>query len=155
VSKYKVICGSELAGEKHGEGETAAEWQPPWASGCETATSSRGWWLGVAKTPLQKKHQAPLPGPQNIEVVLRYFHRHRYKSSLLWFICWRWLRYLKQGVEEYVRDDDLCGSGRRKVTPYVHGAILCCIVVVSLKVSVMPLIAQVQPEHYNVCCNIL
>jgi hypothetical protein len=25
VSKYEVICGSELAGEKHGEGETAAE----------------------------------------------------------------------------------------------------------------------------------
>jgi hypothetical protein len=31
----------------------------------------------------------PLPGAPNVEVVLRHFHRCRYRSSLLWFFCWR------------------------------------------------------------------
>jgi hypothetical protein len=40
--EHEVACRSEPAGEKHVEGETAAEWQPPRASGCEAATSSWG-----------------------------------------------------------------------------------------------------------------
>jgi hypothetical protein len=40
--EHKVICGSEPAEEKHGEGETAAERKPPQASGREAATSSQG-----------------------------------------------------------------------------------------------------------------
>jgi hypothetical protein len=40
--EHNVVCGSEPAGEKHEEGETAAEQQPPRASGYEAATSSRG-----------------------------------------------------------------------------------------------------------------
>jgi hypothetical protein len=40
--EHEVICGSKSAGEKHKEGETAAERQPPRAPGCEAATSSRG-----------------------------------------------------------------------------------------------------------------
>jgi hypothetical protein len=31
-----------VAGEKRGEEENVVEWQPPRASGCEAATSSRG-----------------------------------------------------------------------------------------------------------------
>jgi hypothetical protein len=31
----------------------------------------------------------PLPGAPNVEVVLRHFHRCRYRSSPLWFFCWR------------------------------------------------------------------
>jgi hypothetical protein len=31
----------------------------------------------------------PLPGAPNVELVLRHFHRCRYRSSPLWFFCWR------------------------------------------------------------------
>jgi hypothetical protein len=38
--EHVVTYGSEPAGEKCGEGETAARQQPPQPSGCEAATSS-------------------------------------------------------------------------------------------------------------------
>jgi hypothetical protein len=41
-SEHEVICGSKPTGEKHGEGETAAERQSPRASDCEATTPSRG-----------------------------------------------------------------------------------------------------------------
>jgi hypothetical protein len=50
VPEHGVTYGSEPVGEKLGEGETAAERQPPRVSGCEAATSSWGWRLGVAET---------------------------------------------------------------------------------------------------------
>jgi hypothetical protein len=31
----------------------------------------------------------PLPGAPNVEVILRHFHRCRYRSNPLWFFCWR------------------------------------------------------------------
>jgi hypothetical protein len=33
----------------------------------------------------------PLPGAPNVEVILRHFHRCCYRSSPLWFFCWRGL----------------------------------------------------------------
>jgi hypothetical protein len=39
--------------------------------------------VGEAGTPRTIK--APLPGTPNVEMVLRHFHRHCYKSSPLWF----------------------------------------------------------------------
>jgi hypothetical protein len=39
----------------------------------------------VVEASLSEKHQAPLPGAPNVEVVLQHFHRSRYKSSPLWF----------------------------------------------------------------------
>jgi hypothetical protein len=42
TSGHEITCGSEPTGEKGEEGETVAERQPPRASGCEAATSSRG-----------------------------------------------------------------------------------------------------------------
>jgi hypothetical protein len=42
ASKHEVVCGSEPAGEKHGEGKTTAEQQLPRASGCEAMMSLRG-----------------------------------------------------------------------------------------------------------------
>jgi hypothetical protein len=42
VLEHEVIYGSKPIGEKHEEGETAMEQQPPRASSCEAATSSRG-----------------------------------------------------------------------------------------------------------------
>jgi hypothetical protein len=40
--EHEIICGSKPVGEKHGEGETAVERQPPRASDCEATTPSRG-----------------------------------------------------------------------------------------------------------------
>jgi hypothetical protein len=31
--------------------------------------------------------KSPLPGTPNVEVVLRHFHRHCYKSSPMWFFA--------------------------------------------------------------------
>jgi hypothetical protein len=42
VAEHEVVCGSEPLWEKHGEGETITEQQPPRASGSEAAMSSRG-----------------------------------------------------------------------------------------------------------------
>jgi hypothetical protein len=38
--EHEVICESKPVGEKHREGETVAERQPPRASNCEAVTSS-------------------------------------------------------------------------------------------------------------------
>jgi hypothetical protein len=86
LSEHELAYGSEPAWE-HGEGEAVAEQQPPRASGCEAAMSSRGRRLGVIETLLPEKHQAPIPGAPNVESVLRHFHRSRYRSSPLWFFC--------------------------------------------------------------------
>jgi hypothetical protein len=55
LPEHELICGSEIAWE-HGEGEAIAEQQPPRASGCEAATSSRGRQHGVVEAPLLEKH---------------------------------------------------------------------------------------------------
>jgi hypothetical protein len=88
LSEHELACGSKPAWER-GEGETVAEQQPPRASGCEAATTSRGRQLRVVEVLLPEKHQAPLPGAPNFKVVLRHFHRSRYRSSPLWFFSWR------------------------------------------------------------------
>jgi hypothetical protein len=69
LPEHELVYGSEPAWD-HREGEAIAEWQPPRASGCEAATSSRGRRHGVAEASLSKKHQAPLPDAPNVEVVL-------------------------------------------------------------------------------------
>jgi hypothetical protein len=84
LTEHELACGSEPAWER-GEGEAVAEQQPPRASGCEAATSSRGRRLGVVEASIPEKHQASLPDAPNVEVVLRHFHRYRYRSSPLWF----------------------------------------------------------------------
>jgi hypothetical protein len=88
LSEHELVCGSEPAWER-GEGEAVAEQQPPRASGCEAVMPSRGRQLEVVEASLPEKHQASLPGVPNVEVVLRYFRRCRYRSSLLWFFYWR------------------------------------------------------------------
>jgi hypothetical protein len=88
VVEHELVCGSEPAWER-GEGEAVVEQQPPRASGSEAATSSRGRRLGVAEASLPEKHQTPLPGSPNVEVVLRHFYRCCYRSSPLWFFCRR------------------------------------------------------------------
>jgi hypothetical protein len=69
LPEHELVCGSEPTLE-HREGETVAEWQPPRASGCEAATSSRGRQHGVVEAPIPEKHQSPLPDALNVEVVL-------------------------------------------------------------------------------------
>jgi hypothetical protein len=93
LPENELVCGSEPAWE-HEECEVVAEQQPPRDSGCEAATSSRGRRHGVAEASLSEKHQAPLSGALNVEVVLRHFHQCRYRSSPMWFFYWRGLWYL-------------------------------------------------------------
>jgi hypothetical protein len=69
LPEHELAYGSEPAWER-GEGEAVAEQQSPRASGCEAATSSRGRRLGVVEALLPEKHQAPLHGAPNVEVVL-------------------------------------------------------------------------------------
>jgi hypothetical protein len=69
LPEHELVCGSEPAWERD-EGKAVVEQQPPRASGCEVATSSRGRRLGVVEAPLPEKHQAPLPSAPNVEVFL-------------------------------------------------------------------------------------
>jgi hypothetical protein len=88
LPEHELACEREPAGER-GEGEVVAEQQPPRASDYEAVMSSRGRRLEVVEVLLSERHQAPLPGAPNVEVVLRHFHRSRYRSGPLWFFCWR------------------------------------------------------------------
>jgi hypothetical protein len=74
----------------------------------------------VGKT--KNGEMGPLPGAPNVEVVLRHFHWCRYRSSttvvlLLEGALVSWLLAMR----EYGGHEDLRGSGRRSVIPYVHG----------------------------------
>jgi hypothetical protein len=64
---------------------------------------------------------ALLPGAPNVEVVLRHFHRCRYRSSTAVVLLLEGLRSHKElAIREYGGHEDLRGSGRRSVIPYVH-----------------------------------
>jgi hypothetical protein len=118
--EHELACGSEPAWERE-EGEPVAEQQPPRASGCEAATSSRGRRLGVVEALLLEKHQAPLPGAPNVELVLRHFHRRCYRSSpAVVLLLEGGLISWSLGMDERGGHEDLRGSSRRSVIPYVH-----------------------------------
>jgi hypothetical protein len=107
TSEHEFICRSKPTGDKHKEGETAAERQPPLASGCEVVTSSWGWWLGVAKT-----------------------WTWRAKAHCASFLM-EGLRLLMLKQDKHSGHEDLCDLDRRSVIPYVHGRIgvaLQCII---------------------------
>jgi hypothetical protein len=55
-----------------------------------------------------------------VEMVLWHFHRCRYMSSPLWFFCYGALVYWSLAMDECSGHEDLRGSGRRSVIPYVH-----------------------------------
>jgi hypothetical protein len=58
----------------------------------------------------------------NIDVVLRHFHRCRSWSSTAVVLLLEGHRSLRELViREYGGHEDLCGSGRRSIIPYVHG----------------------------------
>jgi hypothetical protein len=64
----------------------------------------------------------PLPGASNVEVVLRHFHRCRYWSSTAVVLLLEGLRSHEElAIREHSGHEDLCGSGRQSVIPYVHG----------------------------------
>jgi hypothetical protein len=55
-------------------------------------------------------------------VVLRHFHRCRYWSSTVVVLLLEGHRSLRElAIREYGGHEDLRGSGRRSVIPYVHG----------------------------------
>jgi hypothetical protein len=62
-----------------------------------------------------------LPGAPNVEVVLRHFHRCCYRSSTAVDLLLEGLRSHEElAIREYGGHEDLRGSGRRSVIPYVH-----------------------------------
>jgi hypothetical protein len=64
----------------------------------------------------------PLPSAPNVEVVLRHFHRCRYRSSTVVVLLLEGLRSHKVLViREYGGHEDLRGSDHRSIIPYVHG----------------------------------
>jgi hypothetical protein len=57
-----------------------------------------------------------------VEVVLRHFHRCRYMSSITVVLLLEGLRsHEVLPMREYGGHENLRGSGRRSVIPYVHG----------------------------------
>jgi hypothetical protein len=63
----------------------------------------------------------PLPGAPNVEVVLRHFHQCHYRSSTAVVLLLEGHRSLGElAIREYGGHDDLRGSGRQSVIPYVH-----------------------------------
>jgi hypothetical protein len=63
--EHEVICGSKPAREKHREGETATEQQPPQALGRNVIAEMTTW---SSENP-NVKSKSPLPDAPNIEVV--------------------------------------------------------------------------------------
>jgi hypothetical protein len=58
----------------------------------------------------------------SVEVVLRHFHRCRYRSSTDVVLLLEGRRSLGELViRKYGGHEDLRGSSRRSVIPYVHG----------------------------------
>jgi hypothetical protein len=56
-----------------------------------------------------------------VEVVLRHFHRSRYRSSTVVVLLLEGLRSHEElAIREYGGHEDLRGSGHRSVIPYVH-----------------------------------
>jgi hypothetical protein len=57
-----------------------------------------------------------------VEVVLRYFHRCRYWNSTVVVLLLEGHRLLGElAIREYGVHENLRGSGRRSVIPYIHG----------------------------------
>jgi hypothetical protein len=69
---------------------------------------------------------------QSVEVVLRHFHRYRNWSSITVVLLLEGtLVSCLLAMREYCGHEDLYGSGRRSVIPYVHGRkeLYCCVLV--------------------------
>jgi hypothetical protein len=87
-----------------------------------------------------KETPSPLPGAPNVKVVLWHFHRSRYRSLAMWFfvgggalVSW------SLAMDEHGGYEDLRGSGRRSVIPYVHRRIeLYCSSLSCLSLSFRP-----------------
>jgi hypothetical protein len=76
---------------------------------------------GADRQPTARVKTKPLPSAPNIEVVLRHFHRSRYRSGPLWFFCGEGLSpFLLFTLDERGGHDDLRGSVRLSIVPYVH-----------------------------------
>jgi hypothetical protein len=107
---------------EHGEGEPVAEQQPPRASGCEGITSSQGRRLGVVEASLPEKHQAPYLARQ----MSKWFYdistgaARLLEQTVVVLLLERALVSWLLAMDEYGGHEDLCGSGRRRVIPYIY-----------------------------------
>jgi hypothetical protein len=135
---------------------------PPSAGRGSPTTSSppagqRGWCrscTGTASSPARRPHHRhssvihhdvktgasqvaaspPVKMVSIVEVVLRHFHRCRYRSSTVVVLLLEGLRSLGElAIREYGGHEDLRGSDRRSVIPYVHGRmeLYCCVLVLN------------------------
>jgi hypothetical protein len=120
VPEHELACGSEPAWE-HVEGEAIAELQPPQASGCEATTSSRGRRLRVVEAPLPEKHQALLPDVPNVEVFSLLSPVLLQEQPVVVLLLERGLVSFSLAIDEHGGHEDLRGSGRWSVIPYVYG----------------------------------
>jgi hypothetical protein len=119
LPEHKLVCGSEPAWERR-EGEAVAEHQPPRASGCEAAISSRGQRLRV---------EALLPEKYPTLYLARQMSKWFCDTSTSAATGVARCGFLLEGVlvswslalGEHGGHDDLRGSGRLNVIPYVHG----------------------------------
>jgi hypothetical protein len=65
---------------------------------------------------------------ESVEVVLRHFHRNRYRSRSLWFFCGgRPLASWLLALGERGGHDDLRGSGRLSIIPTSTGELRCIV----------------------------
>jgi hypothetical protein len=119
LSEHELICGSEPAWEL-GEGEAVAEQQPPRASSCEAVTSLRGRRLRVVKALLPEKRPAPYL-PRQCRNGFATLPPKLLQDQPVVFLLWgRYLASWLLAIDEHSELEDLRGSSRRSVIPYVH-----------------------------------
>jgi hypothetical protein len=74
--------------------------------------------------PAERRRNEVVPTcqDQGVEVVLWHFHRSRYRSGPLWFFYGECLYpFWLFALDERGGHDNLCGSGRLSIIPYIHG----------------------------------
>jgi hypothetical protein len=120
LPEHELVCGSEPAWER-GEGEAVAEQQPPRASSCEAATSSRGRRLGVVEALLPEKHPTPYLARQMSKWFCDTSTSVATGAARYGFLLEGALVSWSLALGERGEHDDLRGSGRLSVIPYVHG----------------------------------
>jgi hypothetical protein len=120
LPEHELTCGSEPAWER-GEGEAVAEQQPPQASGYEAVMLSWGRRLGVVEALLLEKHQALVPACQMSKWFYDTSTGAAQEQSAVVLLWRRYLASWLLALGEHGGDNDLHGSDRLSIIPYVHG----------------------------------
>jgi hypothetical protein len=103
--------------------KTAAEWQPPQASGREFTTSRDG---NLEYQKLEREEQNPLPDTSNADVVYNTFPETTIRAARGGSL----MKGLKLSTLKQDEHGSLYGSDCWSVIPYVHGENYCIVVYV-------------------------